>query len=170
MANVNRYVNGEKRTLLINVASGITVELGDLMFIDDADNLRFNGSSTGDNYGYPIENLRISGSSLELNRAELKNHFLGVALDDKDGISGGFDRKLTIATSGQFNFDLKPAKTIRVGQMFGSSGTSTASNLLNQKIAQTTDSNIALGYFTESKVHAKTADVIIRTIFGSGLI
>ena len=165
MANVNRYVGGSKSVVPINVLSAVTVELGDLMFIDNADNLRNNGSSTASQNGYPIEYLRISGSSLELNKAALKSCFIGVAMDDKDGISGGADLNISVAVSGIFNFDLKPAKSVKVVQMFGASGTTAASDLFNQKIMKTDDSDMALGYFTETKNHAQDANVFIRTIF-----
>ena len=170
MANVQRYVDGRRLIVPINVLSAVTVELGDLMFQDDEDDLRNDGDSTANNYGYPIEYFRISGSSVELNRRELKDHFIGVAMDDKDGIDDGSDRNISVATSGKFNFDLKPGKTVRLSQMFEASGTTAASNMLNQKIAQTTNVDSALGYFAESKSHARSADVFIRTKFRGGTI
>ena len=33
MANVQRYVDGNKNIVEIRIASGVTVELGDLMFL-----------------------------------------------------------------------------------------------------------------------------------------
>src|SRR3990167_10540983 len=138
------------------------------MFLDNSDNLRNDGSSTANNCAYPISYLRISGSSLELNKAQAKSRFLGVAMDDKDGVSGGADQKLSIATSGQFTYDLKPAKTVHVGNYFGPSGTTSASDMFNQKIAQTTNSDVAMGYFSENKTHAAEAIVTIRTAFGPG--
>ncbi len=124
MANVQRYIEGSRNTLLINVLSAVTVQTGDLMFIDKINNLRVNGSSTANNYGYPAEYLRTSGSSLEINKETFKTYFLGVALDYKDGIEGGVDLNIPVATSGKFNFDLKPARSIFTGDMFGVSGTS----------------------------------------------
>ena len=133
------------------------------MFLDNADNLRNDGSSTADYSAYPIEHFRISGSSLELNKQNLKNYFLGVAMDDKDGISGGQDINLTVATAGKFEYDLKPGRTVDIGDMFSASGTTSASNLLNQKIMLTEDSNKAIGYFAENKTHAITAEVFLKT-------
>ncbi len=171
MSNVQRYVEGSRNTLLINVLSAVTVQTGDLMFIDKINNLRVNGSSTANNYGYPAEYLRTSGSSLEINKETFKTYFLGVALDYKDGISGGVDLNIPVATSGKFNFDLKPARSIFTGDMFGASGTSTASDLFNQKIMKVTDENKALGYFAETKIGAIEADITINTAYSSkGLV
>lgn len=169
MANVNRWVRGSKNAVAITVLSAVTVELGDLMFVDDADNLRNDGSSTANNYGYPFEHFRTSGASVDVNKKTVKSHFLGIAMDDKDGISDGVNQLITVATVGIFNFDLKPPKSVRLGYYFGASGTTSASNLLNQKVMKTDDSDYALGYFAETKAHALNADVVIRTAFG-GLI
>ena len=137
------------------------------MFLDNSDNLRDDGSSTANNYGYPLEYLRISGSSLELNKVQVKSKFLGVAMDDKDGIDGANNLKIPVATFGKFKFDLKPSKTVNVGDMFAPSGTTSASDMYNQKIAKTTDSTKALGYFAECKTHATTVEVFIKTAFGA---
>lgn len=167
MANVQRYIDGTKNTVTVLVKSGVTVELGDLMFIDNASNLRNDGSSIANFFAYPVEYLRVSGASVELNKEVLKSYFVGVALDDKDGISGGSDENISIATSGKFVYDLKPAKTIKVGEFFSASGTTSASDLLNQKIMKTEDSDKVLGYFAESKTHAANAYVFIRTIYSN---
>lgn len=167
MANVQRYVSGKRDVLLINVLSAVTVQTGDLMFIDKVDDLRVNGSSTANNYGYPAEYLRTSGSSLETNKETMKTYFLGVAMDYKDGISGGVDLNIPVATGGKFNFDLKPGRTVYTGDMFGASGSSTASDLFNQKIMKTTDSDKALGYFAEYKVNALNADIFIKTVYSA---
>jgi len=167
LANVNRYVGGrgEYTTVLIAVPSAVTVELGDLMFLDNADNLRNNGSSSQTNVGYPFEHLRISGSSLALNKAAAKTRFLGVAMDDKDGVSGGVTQNITVATSGKFNMDLKPAKSVRLNHQFGASGTTAASDLYNQKVMVVSATSYVLGIFAEAKIHARDADVFIHTIF-----
>lgn len=168
MANVNRYVGAraEYGTVLVPVPSGVTVELGDLMFLDNADDLRNNGSSTANHCAYPFEHFRISGASLTLNKAAVVDRFLGVALDDLDGISGAPTQRITVATSGKFNFDLKPPKSVRLNHQFGASGTTVASNLYNQKVMAVTGTSFALGTFAEVKVHARNADLFINTIFG----
>jgi len=137
-----------------------------LMFLDNNDNLRDNGSSTKDNYAYPFSYLRISGASLELNKSEVKERFLGVSLEDKyyeDIPTGEF--KISVATTGKFNFDLKPGASISNGDYFGPSGTTTGSDMFNQKIAKSTNSLLSLGYFAEYKINANSADVWIRTAF-----
>jgi len=163
LANVNRYIEGQKDSLLLLVNSSVTVEVGDLMFLDDLDGLRDDGSSSADFTAYPISYLRTSGSSLELNIIALKEHFLGVALDDKDGISNGSDMILPFATSGKFDYDLKTGRSINVGEMFSASGTTSASNLLNQKIIYTDEVSKALGFFAESKTNARSAEVFIKS-------
>jgi len=164
MANVQRWVTGNPNTRLVSIKSGVTVELGDLMFLDEADDLRVDGDSTANNYAYPLEYFRISGGSVELNKRGVKDYFLGVAMDDKDGVGDEKnEQKLSIATAGRFVFDLKPAKTIKTGFMLAPTGTTTASNMYNQKVAYTTDGSIAIGYFAEYKVHAREAEVYFRT-------
>ena len=164
MANVQRYVEGKIDHILVNVLSAVTVEIGDLMFSNDTDDLQVDGSSTADHYAYPLSYLRISGASLELNKREVKKRFIGVANDCKPGIdNGSHDRKISIAISGKFNFDLKPAKTVYSGQRVAPSGTSTASNMFNQKVMKTTDELITIGIFAEHKVHALNAELEIRS-------
>lgn len=163
MANVNRYVEGDKSVVLITVASAVTVEIGDLMFHDKADGIRLNGLSTSTYQGYPVEYLRYSGSSIEINKAILPDYFLGIALDDKDGISDGSDVKIPVATAGTFNIDLKPKRTVYVGEMLSASATTTASNLLNQKMAITSESSKAIAYVAESKSNAQDVDIFIRS-------
>lgn len=165
MANVNRWVEDDPRVILTTVASAVTVEIGDLMFLDDANNLRNHGSSTANYFAYPIAYLRTSGSSLELNKVELKDHFLGVAMDDKDGITDGSNMKIPIATSGKFKYGLKPARTVYIGNYVGASGSTTDSPMYNQKILNTTDSTKAIGYFAENKKYALDAELFIHTAY-----
>lgn len=167
MASTNRYVSGKRLTELVSVKGGVTVETGDLMFLDNSDNLRSNGSSSANYFAYPVEYLRTSGASLEANKEALKDHFLGVALDDKDGVENYPDLNIPIATTGIYEFDLKPGRTVNNGDLFAAAGTTTASNLINQKIMKTSDSDKALGYFAERKIHATKAKVFIRTAFGN---
>ena len=168
MSGKNRYIRGSKKeTVLILVKTGVTVDVGDLMFLDNADNLRNDGSSTADYTAYPIEHFRTSGASLEQNKTSLKDYFLGVALDDKDGISNGTDKNIPIAITGKFEYDLKPGRTVYNGDLFCAAGTTIASDLINQKIMKTSDESKALGYFRESKVHANVAEVFIRTALGN---
>jgi len=167
LANVNRYIGGKRDSLLITVNASVTVQIGDLMFLDKIDNLRNNGSSTADSTAYPIEHLRISGASLEANKVALKSYFLGVAMDDKDGISNGADLNIPIATSGIFEYDLKPGRTVEIGEYFAASGTTVSSNMFNQKVMKTSDETKAIGYFSERKLHANTAEGFIRTSIGN---
>lgn len=169
MANVQRHsisrTNLETGAILVTILAGVTVELGDLMFQDSTDNLRNDGSSTKNNFAYPFEHFRISGASLTLNRAGVNDYFLGIALDDVDGENIGVNKKISVATKGEFNVDLKPAKSVVVGNLFGASGTTSASDLLNQKVMKVTDTDYSLGKFVENKTHALTAKVFIETIF-----
>ena len=168
MANVQRYVDGNKNIVEIRIASGVTVELGDLMFLDSANDLRNDGSSTASNCAYPIEYFRISGSSINLNRAGVTPYFLGVAMDDVEGWNiSGITKYIGIATSGKFSFDMKPAKTVYPTNWFSASGTTSASDMINQKISKTTEAKYALGRFTEKKLHALSAEVFINSIFSS---
>ena len=164
MANVQRYVEGKLNVVLITTPSAVTVEVGDLMFLNNSDNLQSDGSSTVDNYAYPISYLRISGGSLELNKREVKDRFIGVSMDYKPGIgNSSWDKKMSVATSGKFKFDLKPVKTVYPGSRVGLSGTSSGSNMLNQRVMKTSDTLITIGTFTEQKMHASAAELEIRS-------
>ena len=167
MGNVARHIENDPQPYLVDIASGVTVELGDLMFLDSADNLRNDGSSSTNNCAYPFEYFRLSGASLTLNKAGVQDYFIGIAMDDVDGV-GGVSRKISIGTGGKWMVDLKPGKTVYPLNMFGAAGTTTASDLYNQKVMKTTETGYALGYFVEKKVHALNAEVVIRTAFGAG--
>ena len=88
-------------------------------------------------------------------------------MDDKDGIDNSSDINFPIATSGIFEFDLKPPKTVYVGDLVGASGASSASSLYNQKVMKTTDEDNSIGYFVERKVHALKAEIVLRAAFSS---
>jgi hypothetical protein len=164
--NVNRWIEGNPEVILVTADSGVTVELGDLMFLDSSDGLRNNGASTATNFTYPISYLRGSGSSLELNKALAKAYFLGIAMSDKDGISDGADSNVSVGTGGKYRLSLKPGHNVRANYMFGASGTTTGSDLYNQYVMYTTEVSKALGYFAEHKDSALTAEAVIRTAFG----
>lgn len=166
MANVNRWIEGERNTVLVGVVSGVTVEMGDLMFLDDADSLRDTGTSTVNYLAYPIAYLRGSGVSLITSKENLKSHFLGVAVSDKDSITGGTEVLVSVAKSGKFKFGLKPNKTVHIGEMFSAAGTTVDSIMFNQLIAKTTNSTMALGYITQRKLHAQSVEVFIRSAYG----
>lgn len=170
MANVNRWESGDKNCIAVNFLSGTTVEMGDLIFLDDTDDLRSNGSSTASQTGYPISWLRASGASLEYNKSMVKARFAGIAISDKDGGANLPAKLIAVATSGIFEFDLKPARTVNVGNAVGPSGTSAASNMFDQKVMLTTKSANKIGYFVERKLHARSALVSIKTKFGQGVI
>ena len=164
MSNVYRYIEGARTCIPITIASGVTVEIGDLMFIDNEDNLRINGSSTANNCAYPLEYLRISGASLELNKREVKERFIGVSMDYHSGITNeDTTRTISVAISGKFNFHLKPAKTVYPGSYVGVTGTSSGSNIINQKVMRTDDSLIRIGTFAEYKKQALNADLEIQS-------
>lgn len=162
----NRWVGWDRNVRLFIVQGGVTVRTGDLMFLDNTDDLRNDGDSTATNFAFPISYLRISGASLQLNKDEVKERFLGVATDDKDGdISSAVNVNIPIASAGKFSFDLKPAKTVNATDYFGPSGTTASSDIFDQKIAKTSRTTDALGYFTERKIQALTADVMILPAF-----
>ena len=52
------------------------------------------------------------------------------------------------------------------GDMFGASGTTSASDLINQKVMKVEDSDYGLGYFSERKKHALNCEGFIKTAFG----
>jgi len=171
MANVQRWDHGAKHVIHVTVKSGTTVETGDLMFLDDTDGLREEGASTADFSAYPMEHLRPS-ATLSTNKGYLETRFLGVALTDKDGGTNKPQEAMAIATGGIFEFDLKPARTVKVGYYAGPSGTTSGSNMFNQKMMVEAEANKAhcYGYFVEYKTHAQSALVEIKTQHGDGMI
>ena len=163
--NTQRHTGWKVHAVLTDINSGVTVELGDLMFLDSANNLRNDGNSIASNYAYPFEYFRLSGASLQLNKLGVKDYFFGVALDDVDGVNNTIIKKIDIGTAGKYEYPLKPAKTVLTSQYFGASGTTAASNLFNQKVMKVIDSDYALGYFAERKKHALKAEVVIMPAF-----
>ena len=148
------------------IQGGVTVELGDLMFYDDVDDLRNDGDSIASYAAFPISYFRPStgpsGASLTVNRSSVTSHFLGVALDDTDGITNGPTINLSVATKGVFDFPLKPAGSIAAGDFFGASGSTIGSDMYDQYVRKVTDSKFALGRFTETKTSALTAEVTLK--------
>jgi hypothetical protein len=164
LADIQRYKDRDKDVILLSVSSGVTVEIGDLMFRDSIDNLRNDGSSTANNRAYPLKYLRVSGASLELNKRQAKNYFVGVSLGCWDGVGDtDYTLNIPIATHGVFSYELKPAKTVDVGNYVSPSGSTSGSDMYNQKVMKTTESLNAIGYFSRGKLYAKNADVIIKT-------
>lgn len=164
MSGTNRYIDCEKNVAIVPVQGGVTVELGDLMFIDNDVDLRNDGSSTATLYAFPFEYFRLSGASLILNQQGVTAHFIGVALDDHDGKTGAVSFNLSVATEGKFKYPLKPARTVSAGDYFGVSGSTSGSDLMNQKIKKVTDYAFSLGVFAELQTHAREAEVFIHTI------
>ena len=170
MSGTNRYIDGEKGATLVAVQGGVTVELGDFMFIDSAVNLRNDGNSTATLYAYPLEYFRTSGASLAVNQRSVKNYFIGVAIDDHDGKSDSPSLNISIATMGKFKYPLRPARTITPSDYFGISGSTSGSDMFNQKIKRVTDSDYALGTFAELQTRAREACVFINTIVATSVI
>ncbi len=168
MPDVWRLIEGDSKAVSIVSPSSVTVCIGDFMFINDTDDLLANGDSVLDNLGYPISYLRVSGGSLELNKRQVKQRFLGVALDYKDGVGvSGHTKLIAVGTDGKYDLDLRPAKTVKLTDFFGPSGTSSGSNMFNQKVMQLESGNTesAFGYFVERKQSARTAEGFIYSIF-----
>jgi hypothetical protein len=173
MANVNRYISGRSSPKNIHgyvSKSGTTIEMGDLMFLDDTDGLRDGGNSTADYSCYPLSWLRPSGTTLEAKKTLVQNHFLGVAMDDKDGNSQSCEQLIAVATSGMFEFDMKPAKTLQVGYMLSPAGTTSSSNLFNQKVMHTTTATKAIGYVVKKQTHALKCEMIIRPAYSGSTV
>ena len=171
MADVNRWDHGDKNCIGVTVLSGTTVEMGDLMFLDDTDGLREEGSSTADYTAYPVEHLRPT-ATLSSNKGYIETRFLGVAMEGKDGGVNQPEKLIAIARSGIFEFDMKPARTVKVGYYAGPSGTTSASNFFNQKVMVEEEANKThcYGHFVEYKTHAQSALVMIKTRYYGGMI
>ncbi len=170
MADVNRWESGDKNCISVHFLSGTTVEMGDLIFLDNADGLRGNGSSTASQTGFPISWLRASGASLEYNKSLVKDRLLGVAMSGKDGGDNVPAQNIAVATTGIFELDLSPPATVKVGEMVGPSGTTVGSKMYDQKVMLTTKTANAIGYIAENKLYAQSAKVLIKTKLGQGVI
>ncbi len=160
-----RFFPQRTDSIIVTVDSGVTVTRGDLMFLDNTDNLRNDGDSTATDYAYPFSYHRISGASLALNKASVKDYFLGVAFSDFDGVNNTLKNNCSIATIGRYVYDLKPAKTVGITDYWGASGTTAASDLSNTLIMKVSDTALALGYFKEVRTHALSAEIDLRTAF-----
>ena len=158
-----KYIGNEKYPTLVNVQGGVTVEVGDFLFLDSSINLRNNGDSTASMYAYPIEYFRPA-TAIDEKRVQVVNYFIGVAISDKYGQTGANNKNVTVATEGVFEFPLKPGRTIYPGDYASAAGTTAASDLFNQYVRRTTDVSYALGVFVERKISAARAYVSINSI------
>ena len=145
------------------VHGNITINKGDLIFLDQVDGLRGRGTSIADNYVYPFE--KVSGTTLSLssNRSLAHQNFLGVAAHwSRSGVT----EPLAVNIKGLFKYPLKNARKARVGYYVTPSGSGVT--LHNQYISTSSSSTNAIGICATHADFASAVEmVMLNKVFGA---
>ena len=158
MADVNRHVKWPEWAMAVEVRGSTVIEMGDLLFLDRADGLRNNGTSTATQTAYPFATAGGTTKTLVSNQNLAADNFVGVALYDS---KSGDTESLAVATSGHFRFPLRSARTFRTNQVVMPAGSGTS--LDNQKISiWASGSTYPLGYATRGKTRGGSVTFLLR--------
>lgn len=159
MSDVNRHVKWPYWPAEVVVRGSTVIEKGDLLFFDEVNGLRNNGSSTANSTAYPFETLGGSTKTLASNQELAADNFLGVALYNS---RAGVTEPLAIATSAHFKFPLKSPRTYRVSEVVMPSGSGTT--LYNQKVEMwASGSTYPLGYSVKGVTRGTSVTFLLRT-------
>jgi len=130
MGSRNRHKDWDANLIQVNVRGSTTVEKGDLLILDQSDNLRNVGSSTANRTAYPFSFVNGTTQTITSNKLLAYQNFLGVAMDEsEEGVTG----PITVATAGLFVFPLRWGKKVNVGDVVMPCGSGTT-RLYNQTI------------------------------------
>jgi len=163
--DVNRHVKWPYWPVEVQVRESTEVEKGDLIFLDEVNNLRNNGSSTANHSAYPFSKLSGASGTLANNQYLAAYHFLGVAMEGSYGPSGseaGVTQNIAVATTGHFSFPLKSPKSFKVASVVMPSGSGVT--LFDQKVMMwESGSTYPLGYVTEGRTRGVSVTLLLRT-------
>ena len=127
MSNNMRWRYGETNPVVLPTQSGVTIEIGDLIYLD-AGNAK------------PAVN-QADQLTLAANRELLHDNFVGVAMQASNGDTAG---SIRVATSGVFEFPCSQA-IYQVGDLLGVTEDGTGTQLQNQEVAAVATENLAIG-------------------------
>lgn len=125
MANRFLWRYGDTNPVVAHVRDVHTVEIGDLVFLDN----------DGSAYTLPASQVNDFGS-IQANQAWFKCHFLGVAMQRHRASHDPLDaNSIRVATTGVFEFDCASA-TFDIGDLVGVAENAAGTALLNQTVIQ----------------------------------
>lgn len=127
MSNKMRWRYGETNPIMMPVANGLSVEIGDLVYLDT-------------NVVKPA-NSQADQGTLAANQELFHDNFLGVAMQHSPADS---DAPIRVATTGVFEFECLSA-TFEIGDLIGSAEDTLGTMLENQLVEQVASENLALG-------------------------
>jgi len=164
MGDYDRRVLDSRRTQTFltvkgNVYGNIEIDKGDLLFLDQEDDIRNNGSSTASRYVYPFSKISGSTGTLASNKTLAKDNFIGVAAWHSDS---GVTESIAIYVSGLFNFGLKNARRTKVGYHVVPVGSGTT--LYSQKVGVELSSGNRIGTAGDGGSFRNSIYVRIHTI------
>lgn len=152
MANTMRWRYGDTNPVMLPVASGVGVEIGDLVYLD-----------TGE--AKPASAQPNQGSST-LNLDAFHDNFVGVAMQASPVGQASSTR---IATSGVFEFDCD-SSTNELGNPLSVATNLAGDQLIDQKVADAATLSIAIGRCAKQTSVASTRVLvdIVSTVMKGG--
>jgi hypothetical protein len=127
MANTMRWRYGETNPVMMPVLAGNVVEIGDLVYLDEA--------------SAKSASAQADGGTLAANQEGLHDKFLGVAMQASPLESTA---PIRVATSGVFEFDCLSA-TFEMGALLGAKEDALGTLLENQTVIGVATPNLAVG-------------------------
>lgn len=156
MADTYRYETGETNPTAVAYKTGISLEVGDMVYTDDGDS----------NTVKPASNL--TWVSLASNQTTFASKFLGICQQRYDstqnpvgiGVKDGLAR---VATSGIFKMDCAAGSTFAPGDLVGPAD-SGASSLEDQKVVAVASKGLAIGRV--ERAVSSSSKVLVRIFSG----
>jgi len=154
--------------MLVKIHGNITVNAGDLMFLDRTNGGRGAGVAA-DYYGYPF-NYALNATTITMGIASiLYNHFAGVAMD---GSISGTTEDISVATNGVFRYPVYRDGAVTIGALVSAVSSLTSGTGVSPQTvfmsATAPGSTAYLGYCVKTQSGASYVDFQIRTAYGAG--
>ena len=152
MANTMRWRYGETNPVMMPVLDGYSVEIGDLVVLDEES-------------AKPAVSQADLGT-LAANQEALHDKFLGVAMQASPS---GSTEPIRVATSGVFEFDCT-SSTFEMGDLIGATEDTLGTELLNQSVIGVATPNLAIGRCVKrvSPAGAKVLIDVVSTVVRGG--
>ena len=152
MANTMRWRYGDTNPVVLPVAEGVAVEIGDLVYLDQGE-------------AKPASALPDQGSAL-LNQYEFQDYFVGVAMQASPA---GEASSIRIATSGVFEFDAA-AEARGLGALVGVETEPSGDRLYDQRVETATEAAYAIGRAAKQDAAASSRVLvdIVSTVMRGG--
>lgn len=148
----------EFKYVKVPVFGNIEIDKGDLIFLDDLNNLRNRGSSTATYHAYPFSKISGSTLTLESNRTLASESFLGIAGWHSES---GATETIIVYIEGKFNYPLKNQRYTKIG--FDVIPAGSGVTLYNQKVAVTSSSDDSIGKVADSGQFRSSVDVDVES-------